>query len=324
MNSKIFFLVSSIILFFTACNEYQITTKINEDGSCERIIRVESYSAGDKLEYLPVYLNSSWISKIENSPGDSTRKTRIFSKKFASIEELNREIEKDTKLKPEAKLDKQFSWFFTYYHYTETYKKNNPFKEIPLETDFSKKEIDSLYNSTISKNLSKKVEDHFEKCIKEEIIDSIYSVMKKHSLYDVNKIQQLRAKLYSEKIESSDDLIKEMEKIYGTNWSSPIKKEAERLLKNVEEKMESYLDKSLTASFGTNVIMPGLILSTNAKSIEGNVLSWKPESDNFLFCDYKMTAESRVANIWAIIVTAIIALTLITGLLISVIRRRKE
>jgi hypothetical protein len=324
MNSKIFFLVLSILFVTSACNEYQISTKINADGTCERIIRVDSQSSSDKLDFLPAYVDSTWLSRTEKSKNDSLHVIRIFSKKFAGVDDLNKEISKGTRLNSEVKLEKKFRWFFTYFYYTETYRKSNPFKQLPLEGSFSKKEIDSLYNGTIGAGLSKKVEDHFEKCIKEEIVDSISTAMEKHSLYDGNIIQQLKGKLYSKKIEDTDDLTLEIENLFGLNTYRPMKNDIERLLKNIEKKVEDYLSLSTSTSFSTNVIMPGLILNTNAKSVEGNVLNWKPESENYLLCDYKMIAESRVANVWAIVVTTIIALILLAALLIPTLLRKRK
>ena len=307
----------------SACNDYTISTKVNEDGSIERIIRIDSYSGSGKPESLPFYIDSTWKSRIEKLTKDTTQKTLFYSKTFSSVDELNKELKKGSKIKSVAKFEKKFRWFYTYFYYTETYKKTNPFKTIPLETSFSVNEIDSLNNGLMSKGLSKKVDDVLGKCIVEEFIDSIAAVTKANSIYNVDKLNLLKEQLLTKELDTTDKLIKNMENIYGTKSVNLLKPEFERIFKNMENKIEEYVSPSNSVSFTANVIMPGLIINTNAPTVEGNKLTWKPEGESYVFTDYKVSAESRVANTWITLATGVVVVILILILLVPIFRKKR-
>ena len=67
--------------------------------------------------------------------------------------------------------------------------------------------------------------------------------------------------------------------------------------------------------YTNEVIMPGLILDTNAKDVEGNSVQWKFDYNRFLWEDYTMWVESRVVNRWAMILTGILCMILVAGLI---------
>jgi len=140
--------------------------------------------------------------------------------------------------------------------------------------------------------------------------------MKKHSLYEENKFERIRNLLYSNTAGLHDSLITYIEKIYGPELTPGIKAEIGRIDHNLDDKIESLISPSEKPSLSTSVVLPGLLLNTNAKSIEGNMLTWKPDSDIGLFIDFKMTAESRVTNTWTMIVTGLTAVILVLILLI--------
>ncbi len=323
MKIRIYVVGMILLILTSACNDYTISTKINEDGSIERIIRIDSYSGSGRPESLPFYVDNTWKSRIEKSANDTTKETMFYSKTFPNAEELNKELAKGSKTKSVAKLEKKFRWFYTYFYYTETYKKTNPFKTIPLDNFFSAKEIDSLNTGLMSRGLSKKVDDVLSKCIVEELMDSISAVAQRNSLYDSNKLNLLKEKIYAKELDTADKLIKEMEIIYGNKSVLVLKPDLERIFKGIENKMEYYMNPSNSVSFTANVVMPGLILNTNASTVEGNKLTWKPESENYVFTDYKITAESRVANTWATLATGITVFVLILILLVPVLRRKR-
>jgi hypothetical protein len=76
-------------------------------------------------------------------------------------------------------------------------------------------------------------------------------------------------------------------------------------INSIEEKvMEAW---GLTDDrYTNNVIMPGLIMKTNATILNGNMVSWKVESENFFLYDYTMEVESRIVNRWVFWLTGIL------------------
>jgi hypothetical protein len=75
-------------------------------------------------------------------------------------------------------------------------------------------------------------------------------------------------------------------------------------------------------SYENEVAMPGIILNTNSKSIVGNAVSWKVDSKRFCFEDFTMQVESRVVNVWAFVVSAIIVLAAVVLLVLPRFKKR--
>jgi hypothetical protein len=75
-------------------------------------------------------------------------------------------------------------------------------------------------------------------------------------------------------------------------------------------------------SYINEVEMPGIILNTNASSVEGNKVSWKLSDEKFLYNDYMMTVESRVANPWVTYITGGVLIALVALLMVPRLRRK--
>lgn len=73
-----------------------------------------------------------------------------------------------------------------------------------------------------------------------------------------------------------------------------------------------------------SVIMPGLIIATNAETIEGNRVTWDIAGRYFLWRDYEMWVESRVVNVWAIWVSIGLVLFIAALMVVASIRKRKS
>jgi hypothetical protein len=54
--------------------------------------------------------------------------------------------------------------------------------------------------------------------------------------------------------------------------------------------------------------MPGVIIATNASEVRGTTVVWRFTHEHLALMDYPMHVESRVINLWAIIVTALVVL----------------
>ncbi|HEX9934229.1 MAG TPA: hypothetical protein VGB38_03445, partial [bacterium] len=77
-----------------------------------------------------------------------------------------------------------------------------------------------------------------------------------------------------------------------------------------------------TESYVNEIIMPGLIFDTNASTVEGNKAVWKFDGKRLFWENYVLRVESRVANPWAIWVTAGLFLAALAVLTVSFIRRK--
>ena len=314
-------IIAMLLFFISACKEYFVTTKINPDGSCERIIKITDYNGNDSND-LRFYVDSTWTKKIERSGKDSNY-TTTFSKKFNSVVELENEVRKSPTFKPEIKLNKTFRWFYTYYEYSETYKRNNPFKALPLEKYFSPKDIDSLNQGLGEKSLSNKLEYYVQACMSAVLIDSVKNVMEKHSIHNEERINEFFEKMDPSIFDHKEKLTGAILDLCGSQKSPQLKNDLDSAVTRLERKINNQLEPVLGSGFTSRVILPGLLLDSNSKSVEGNLLSWKVEPGSLIAIDFSMKATSRIANTWAFIVTGIVLILLIALLLVPALRRRR-
>ena len=79
---------------------------------------------------------------------------------------------------------------------------------------------------------------------------------------------------------------------------------------------------SVNGNYKNEVTIPGIILSTNAKTIEGNKAVWEFDENRFCYVDYKMVVKSRAVNVWAFIVSGVIVLAVIVLLIIPKFKKK--
>ena len=327
MKSKhaIRLLLAAIALSLFACKEYNITTKINSDGSCERIITVKSDSKNGEGNDNLFPLDKTWKKTTSQNPDDSLKYVETYSKKFNTVDDLNAWLKKNSSFKIEAALENKFRWFYTYFTYTETYKMTNPFKQLPLENYFSKDEIKKLKDGDINDELSKKLDKYGAACMLNELFDSLSVEMKKYPEMNPGLLKENESRLSEVLSQSGDEFktfMEELEKIYNTKTVWELEDETGRIIAAIEKKAAALWE--IQSSFTNNVVMPGLLLDTNSKQVEGNKLTWKIEAIYFTYTDYKMTAESRAANEWAMILTGCIALVFVLGIVYTAVKKRKS
>ena len=125
---------------------------------------------------------------------------------------------------------------------------------------------------------------------------------------------------------ADDELPGRILSILNSSGNKTLEKTITSLLRNINRKNEFIF--TLQGSYSNQVIMPGLVLDTNSKTLEGSTVTWQIEPRFFLFDDYTMWVESRVVNRWAIILTGAIGILLmvsiVLGSLISKEKRRTE
>ena len=73
-------------------------------------------------------------------------------------------------------------------------------------------------------------------------------------------------------------------------------------------------------SFTNIVTLPGTVVQTNAGQIKSGTATWKLDMDRLSFIDYHMHAESRMMNVWTIVVTGLVLL----GLVIALVRGNRK
>jgi hypothetical protein len=133
----------------SSCLEYQFSTRINPDGSCERTMIVRGDSSNLMNGIIPVPTDSVWKISIGKVQGESRKFELTAVGKFKSIEELNKYFYKSPDSMPtvsiKAELKKKFRWFYTYLDYHETYYAFTPYRKVPIGKFLKEDEIKILF-----------------------------------------------------------------------------------------------------------------------------------------------------------------------------------
>ena len=374
--------IGLILCFFTnSCLEYQFTTRIFPDGSCERIMSVRGDSSDLMHGIIPVPHDTSWKIKIVPVSGDQKKFELTATAHFPNVETLNKYFYKSVDSMPtvsiKSELKKKFRWFYTYLDYKETYMAFTPYRKVPISKFLSDNEVKILFagdekiiyqpnedivrlrKDTLEKillthadslKLEKKKED-IEKRYNEWLGISIFEYM-----YDIlaERADKLGSKNVNKTIlmASKDSVLAEFDRLRKsslleenqTNKNEIITPDiildvakkyfpVDELRKSAPldsiayEEIDHRYDKmqAITANtYGNKLLMPGIITSTNARSMNGNILSWEIEPGEFFFYDYIMNAESRMMNKWAFWVSGIVVLLLFGGLLGGIIGKSRN
>ncbi len=333
------FIFLSVIIFFTGCDEVETTTKVHKDGSCTRSVVLDS-SDVEKSPY-PLPVSAGW--DIQYTKSENNHVMYNASRHFKSIEALAHDLEKSagngSKISIMPKLEKRFRWFYTYYRYSEDYNNISSRFLITKEEYFTPEEIKLLSNSSDSTKTDKKLDDKFDEWITSNFFESFYRQLrqvvedlgdpdfspgllesKKEALYQVFYKDELIS-LDDEQTTLTDKDMVILSETLGTRVVYQIRNELDHIIAGLMRELEWLAAVQLT-DFNQIVVMPGLIIDTNAKTIEGSKLTWDVDNSVLFFSDYQMWVESRVVNRGVIVGTLLFVLLLGTMLIISVKRQR--
>jgi hypothetical protein len=328
---KVFLILAMV--FLSSCREYFVTTKVNADGTVERTISIKDDKAA--IDSLSRYFKAQgWEVKYENTDSkNSDSKTITATRKYSTPEEVNGNSAKIASVfKPEIdiKIDKHFRFFFTYYSYTETYKAYEIYSKVPLTKIFSPEEITKLKNGSDSLWTKQKIELYNGIVLFDIAFDEMKESLAKSPGIDLTKFTGMenRMSFYLEVARSNgkdEELIKIISKYSNDKTANEIMDYfSSDKNKNTKTKLIK-MDDSLSAfkgSYENTVVLPGIITSSNSKSVKGNELFWKFDQDMFKFFDYEMTGESREVNTWVLIISAIVVLLLALLLILPKLRKK--
>jgi len=324
MNRKItrpfIAIITFVMLTASDCNhKYTTTTKINSNGSCERTVFVKSVS--DTSRSFPVPTDKSWEIRVER---DSVKEEVYFaSKRFDDVNQMNNEYKKAEKVGIDLKFEKKFRWFFTYFSYQETYKPCFQIQRIPIRTFLTKEEYAQYENGDTSKALKKRMDEFLMANIFEEfyrqLIDSV------ESLHDpsipVSIFIAKKQEIDFHKMEhNTKDIVKYLEKVLGLKLKGKLEQQIDGVTKSIDAKVQFMINAG--GDYINEVVMPGIVLNTNANTVEGNKVVWRFNEDKFTFISYTMNVESRIANTWATYATGAVLIVIVTLLMLPRLKRK--
>ena len=343
-NKMILTLLIPMLISISGCLDEKVKTTINSDGSCQRMISMKLQSKSVPERAFPIAFKG-WQEEWRACSDTSTPYEYIATKSFRTPAELHDEYLPDSLTKAmriDVAIEKRFQWFFTYIDYRETYIYQNPYGHVPVTNFLTTEEIDRFQRSEENDTLKK-----VEHWIQQDQFEEFYAVL-------VNEAQQMNdptlpvsllrdnkerfagiladndstrkaGKKFSDTTLTQEQILLNIylevgEQVFGraaTEKLRPVMIQAFHAV-DVKEKLTKFPD-----SWEYSAVMPGLLLETNSPSIQGNCVTWKFSPDQAKVGPYVMHASSRVANVWAFIVSAGLLLVLVVILVVSIVRRKR-
>jgi hypothetical protein len=341
IKRKTMFLGTAVLalIMIAGCKEFTITTRIFPDGSLERTVAVNGDSSSIVNTGYPVPLDSTWTvsQTFEQNKEKEGKLDTLFTihKKFRRAADLNRELamEGDTipRVRVTVELKKRFRWFYTFYTFRETVHAFSPFKKLSITDYLTENEMDMLFSEEDTLNIEEKYEDFEKRNIFEEFYGDFLEMAKilNDPELTLEIIESKKDTLFQAVVEatSGDDSDEKIAgacyKVFRTDAVWKLKDDLVRSLKQIENTIESIPSMGEDA-FTHTVQMPGLIMDSNAREIEGNTASWSYKGERAAYLDYAMWVQSRIVNRWSIYVTILILAVIGLIFLVSAIRHKRK
>jgi hypothetical protein len=262
-------------------------------------------------------------------------------------------------IKTKVSLKKRFRWFYTYFDYCETYPMSFPFRNIPVghfldsleqsvimnddravyspaehkliwkekAVDFHYKPSDSLEMKNISDRCEMKLQKWMVASMVKDYIDLLEANFEKEP--EVNRISQNSEKLTETmnaqfRFMSNDSLSAQLLSFKADSLILSDRLEAlyqsnPAIFRKFDRKISELGKLGNDDSYQHYLMLPGTIFLTDADITGREGMMWKIENMRFFMKDFRMSASSRAANPWIMVLTGMVAVMLI---FILVVRRR--
>ena len=282
--------------------------------------------------------------------GDYLALNREFDKESAVKDHINIRVD----------FKKRFRWFYNYYYYTETYGRLFPFNSVPVSRYLTETELkihqadekdiyyspkddrillvqDSLNLPVLSKSdslrfkaLRDTIELKFESWQKINIYNDFFhlvtaSLGKLGIRVDTAAERGSFYRWLDQKKTFESGI--ENDRAFIQAASDYFKVEPARLQSADPAGFNNFHRKFRVATYSletytSKVLMPGLIIRTNADKTDVNLANWTFKIENFYADDYSMNVESRMVNSWFVIISGLILVAIIALILLRLFRRR--
>lgn len=321
------------LMLIVGCKDIQISTQINPDGSCERIIVVTGDSTAVASAVYPLPDSLSWSMEVEKDEEDDAIYIYTFKKSFRKVNDLNQELSteggEEFQIKIQVELRKRFRWFYTFLTYREIYKALSPFNAVPLREAFPEEEVKNPFDDEAGKEMNKRAEEWIFQNLFEEYINLLIEGAEElqDPAFPPAIVETEKDTLFTifRKIVDEDEpedvigfVLETTAEVFQTEAVWRLQERIEGLSERVD-RFFSFLGKIAEEDYHHTVTIPGLIVDTNAEDVQGNSVSW--DEIDFSWIDMEMWVESRIANKWAVWVTAILLLVGVAAVILITLRR---
>ena len=300
---------------------------------------------GDSARFpIPMSVEKYDSISREGGPSRAVKDTIcVYARKeYASVEDMcagSPMFFVDEQAGAEGSLDKEFRWFYTDYVFTEKFSSVADYFKVPV-TDFMseeealywfsgtpdlyagkptwryyefledlKEKADRWVFANMYYNILSGIADRYDMVVeppvsKDEFIAQLGDVVKQLASCDTYKLEYSTAR----SIVSSH---------FGSDAYSPFINEDE--WKKYDKSYATAFDYLFLFYYNESIVMPGRVIDDGGGIYKDGVVTFKVDAGRFLLKDYEIRVVSRIVNVWAFIVTAVLA----SALCVAVIYRRR-
>lgn len=337
-------LVPAVLLTLMAgCREYETETVIRPDGSCERSVAVirdsddSTKAMADLSAFAP---GGGWTVKrtVRGGEGQAVQGEKKYefraSRAFRRVRDLDAALAVDTtggpRLFTRVKLDRKFRWFHTLYDYRETYFVRSFLADVPVSDFMTREELDLYYQKNDTLDLKQKTDAWFMEAYTRFVVNRLVRISETSPVpglepgrirAESDSIKGFLTRNMESAAEDSTALTRMLQSRFPgltfDGWRAPL----DSLRNEIQATWEAYSETG-SDSFTAAVRVPGLIMDTNATSVEGSRAEWKFEGERFQMESYEMRVVSRVLNRWALWVTGLLVLAALAALVAGTVWRK--
>ncbi|MBL7852416.1 MAG: hypothetical protein JNN04_16040 [Cyclobacteriaceae bacterium] len=322
-------LMLAVIALMGCENPIAQETRVHEDGSLDKsIIFEKTDSSVLERNIFHVGPENGW--KVSVSPvidGKNNDKLRVqFDKSFPSAEAMNAELDapSDTLFRVKSSFEKKFRWFYTYIRYSETYRPLNRFMMLPYDDFFNAEDMQfirrlpaegariSKADSVSLQMLNVKVDDYYARAaIANEQVDILRQLLvltnTRTSLLD--SLESVR-EVFFEQLENDkgdENFVMRMTDSLKIKFADRARAAtvADSLSESLNARLQ-FMSYVRDGRYQAMIEIPWTVVETNADSVVGNRLYWRPLQHKFLFTDYELYAESRQLNVLTATLSAVL------------------
>ncbi|MDR1091317.1 MAG: hypothetical protein LBL79_09600 [Prevotella sp.] len=342
---KITLIALASILMASCESYYRVVTTLDSDGKAYREIYTKgdsAFIAGDMSKNPYLFDISDWdivrldtVNKYDFFGKEAEINVKV-KKTVASIDLFSKSLrygeDKKSFAAPEESLSKKFRWFYTNYKFAGVYKKVTC--EVPVsidkyltkeeqkiwsQGDFSK--YKALNGSELNDRLGD-LESKFMEWYSRNSFEMSLTGIKKYSdknIPDTDKDIIYKQILAYDQTAYPDitpeSICKAMDMFYKTNSYSRLYDSQKEEIDKVFDEADSFIN-ILGNVIRYELVVPGEIIESNSPMISSGILTWKIDGVRLLFDDYTLTAEYRIVNVWAFIVSGLIVVIAIFSCLL--------
>lgn len=325
-------IVLALLTTLTSCeHKVVMNTEVHEDGSLDKTIIIEGDSTTINSNFVGIGSAKDWtvtvLKKDKVEKEDHGKFILTFSKHFNSAEEANQDLStpSDTLFRVTSRFNKKFKWFYTYIQYSDTYQSINrlqyPTTDYFTQEDYSFidrlpaegnsiSRADSLYLDRLNDKI---FETYGTKALFEEYYQGLEGLLESENQHAwIDTLKNHKEKLFQamENGKDIEDLSSLL--IMAGIPKLPIPYDGILRLRDQIETQTNFISTASNGKYVHSITLPYIPIDSNADSVAGNTLFWKPSSIKFLLKDYEMIGETRTPNTWAVLISVAFILLSIT------------